>query len=108
LADCHEELWTSFEQGQFKLKPGDGDSVGVEVAPCRGDDERRLAKEQNGSLVSYRQRLIEEAVRAAREPVERRKVQAGVFKNHIEVLGVAFACREGHDRMKPVTFRAFG
>ena len=28
LADCHEGLWTSFEQGQFKLKPGDGDVPG--------------------------------------------------------------------------------
>ena len=31
----------------------------------------------------------------------------GVFKNHIKVLG-AFACRDGDDRMKPVTFRAAG
>src|SRR6186997_1732236 len=31
----------------------------------------------------------------------------GVFKNYIKVLG-AFACRDGDDRMKPVTFRAAG
>ena len=67
LADCHEELWTSFEQGHFKLKPGDGDydddSIGV--VPCETDNDRLAAREQNKPLADYRQRVIEAAVAAA-------------------------------------------
>jgi hypothetical protein len=66
LEDAHEELWSSFEQGHFKLKPGDGDDDdSVEVVPCDGDDDRRAAMEQNQPLAGYRQRVIEAAVAAA-------------------------------------------
>ena len=63
LVDCHEELWTSFEQGHVKLKPGDDDSVGIE--PCHSDDERRAAMEQNKLLADYRRHAIDRAVAAA-------------------------------------------
>ena len=62
LADAHEELWTTFEQGCFKLRCGDDDSVGV--VPCHGED-RRAAKKQNKPLASYRRYVIEAAVAAA-------------------------------------------
>ena len=48
-----------FEQGHFKLKPGDDDSI--EVVPCYGDKDQRAAMEQNKPLACYRQRVIEEA-----------------------------------------------
>jgi hypothetical protein len=47
LADCHEELWTAFENGCFRLRDGDDDSVDeVRVDPCHRDEDRRAAKEQ--------------------------------------------------------------
>jgi hypothetical protein len=63
LVDAHEGLWTSFEKGHFRLKPGDDNDVGVE--PCLSADQRRLAVEQNGPLAAYRRGVIEEAVAAA-------------------------------------------
>jgi hypothetical protein len=65
---AHEEIWTLFEGGYFKLG-GTDDNVGI--VPCHSHDERRLAAEQNKRLVDYRRRVIEEA-RATGEPVERR------------------------------------
>jgi thiamine pyrophosphokinase len=55
LADVHEALWSSFEQGQFKLKPGDDDDDDVEVVPCECLYDRRVAIEQNKALANYRQ-----------------------------------------------------
>jgi hypothetical protein len=62
LADCHEALWTAFENGCFRLRDGDEDSVGeVGVVPCHSDDDQCAAMEQNQPLVNYRRHLIEEA-----------------------------------------------
>lgn len=67
---AHEEIWTLFEGGYFKLVDTD-DTVGI--VPCHNHDERRLAAEQNKPLSDYRRRVIEEAsLWAAGEPVERR------------------------------------
>ena len=67
---AHEEIWTLFEEGYFKLV-GTDDNVGI--VPCHSHDERRVAAEQNKPLSDYRRRVIEEAsLWAAGEPVERR------------------------------------
>jgi hypothetical protein len=44
---AHEEIWTLFEGGYFKLVDTD-DTVGI--VPCHNHDERRLAAEQNKPL----------------------------------------------------------
>ena len=64
LADCHEGLWTSFEQGCFRLRCGDDDDD-IGVVPCETDNDQRAAIDQNKPLASYRQRVIEDAVAAA-------------------------------------------
>ena len=57
--------WTAFENGCFRLRDGDDDSVGeVRVDPCHCDDNRRTAMEQNKRLADYRQYVIGEAVAA--------------------------------------------
>ena len=58
LVDSHEQAWVLFEQGQFKLKPGAGESV-VEVVPCYGDNDQRAAMEQNKPLACYRRQVID-------------------------------------------------
>ena len=63
LIDAHEEAWALFEQGHFKLKPGDDDSVAIE--PCHSDDERRAAMGQNKPLADYRRHANVEEVAAA-------------------------------------------
>ena len=63
LADAHEEAWVLFENGYFRLRCGDDDSVGV--VPCHSDGDRCAAKEQNKRLADYRRHVIEEAVAAA-------------------------------------------
>ena len=61
---AHEEAWTLFEQGYFKLvNEGDDASLGVE--PCYSRNERDAAMKQNRRLADYRRRVIEEAVAAA-------------------------------------------
>jgi hypothetical protein len=62
LEDAHEKTWVLFEGGYFKLKTTDSDSVGV--VPCHSDDDRCAAREENGPLACYRQRVIEDAVAA--------------------------------------------
>ena len=63
LADAHEETWELFEQGAFRLRCGDDDSVGV--VPCHSDEDRSAAIEQNKPLADYRRHVIEAAVAAA-------------------------------------------
>jgi hypothetical protein len=58
LEAAHEEIWTLFEGGYFKLV-GTDDNVGI--VPCHSNDERRIAAEQNKRLADYRRRVIEEA-----------------------------------------------
>ena len=66
LEYAHEEAWTLFENGYFKLV-GTDDNIGV--VPCLSDNERRLAAEQNKPLSDYRRRVIDEArLWAAGEP----------------------------------------
>ena len=61
---AHEEAWTLFEQGYFKLvNEGDDASLGVE--PCYSQNARHAAMKQNRRLADYRRRVIEEAVAAA-------------------------------------------
>jgi hypothetical protein len=61
---AHEEAWTLFEQGYFKLvNEGDDASLGVE--PCYSHIARHAAIKQNRRLADYRRRVIEEAVAAA-------------------------------------------
>ena len=61
---AHEEAWTLFEQGYFKLvNEGDDASLGVE--PCYSHIARHAAMKQNRRLADYRRRVIEEAVAAA-------------------------------------------
>jgi len=70
LEYAHEEAWTLFENGYFKLV-GTDDNIGV--VPCLSDNERRLAAEQNKPLSDYRRRVIDEArLWAAGESSERR------------------------------------
>jgi hypothetical protein len=72
MGDEHEEIWTLFEGGYFKVV-GTDDNVGI--VPCHSDDDRRAAREQNKPLSDYRRHVIEEAsLWAAGEPVERRHV----------------------------------
>jgi hypothetical protein len=35
LVDSHEQAWVLFEQGCFRLRCGDDDSIGVEPCPWR-------------------------------------------------------------------------
>ena len=63
LADAHEEAWVLFEQGGFRLRCGDDDSVGV--VPCHSDEDRSAAIEQNKPLADYRRHVIEAAFAAA-------------------------------------------
>ena len=61
---AHEEAWTLFEQGYFKLvNEGDDASLGVE--PCYSHIARHAAMKQNRRLADYRRRVIEEEVAAA-------------------------------------------
>ena len=61
---AHEEAWTLFEQGYFKLvNEGDDASLGVE--PCYSHIARHAAMKQNSRLADYRRRVIEEEVAAA-------------------------------------------
>ena len=48
MGDEHEEIWTLFEGGYFKVV-GTDDNVGI--VPCHSDDDRRAAREQNKPLV---------------------------------------------------------
>ena len=53
---AHQEAWTLFEQGYFKLvNEGEDDSVGVE--PCYSCNERHAAMKQNRRLADYRRRV---------------------------------------------------
>ena len=70
LEYAHEEAWTLFENGYFKLV-GTDDNIGV--VPCLSDNERRLAAEQNKPLSDYRRRVIEEVgLQDTGAPVDRR------------------------------------
>jgi len=70
LEAAHEEIWTLFEGGYFKLA-GIDDNVGI--VPCHSHDERRIAAEQNKPLADYRRNIIKEGgLQDADEPVERR------------------------------------
>ena len=61
---AHEEAWTLFERGYFRLvNEGDDASLGVE--PCYSRNERHIAIKQNRPLADYRRHVIEEAVAAA-------------------------------------------
>ena len=61
---AHQEAWTLFEQGYFKLvNEGDDASLGVE--PCYSQNARHAAMKQNRRLADYRRRVIEEAVAVA-------------------------------------------
>ena len=65
LADCHEELWTAFENSCFRLRDGDDDGVGeVGVEPCESDNDRRAAMQQNQPLTDYRRYVIGAAAAA--------------------------------------------
>lgn len=71
LEAAHEEIWTLFEGGYFKLA-GTDDNVGI--VPCHSHDERRIAAEQKqaaGGLPPERHQGWA-AYRNADEPVERR------------------------------------
>ena len=53
---AHEEAWTLFEQGYFKLvNEGDDASLGIE--PCYSCNERHAAMKQNRRLADYRRRV---------------------------------------------------
>jgi hypothetical protein len=68
LEAAHEEIWTLFEGGYFKLA-GTDDNVGI--VPCHSHDERRAVAEQNKPLADYRRHVIEEArSQAAGKPRE--------------------------------------
>lgn len=62
MEDEHEEIWTLFEGGYFKVV-GTDDNVGI--VPCHSDEERRLAAQQNKPLADYRRRVIDGKVAAA-------------------------------------------
>ena len=64
---AHEEAWTLFEQGYFKLvNEGDDASLGVE--PCYSRNARQAAMEENRQLANYRRHVMEDAVGCGLSP----------------------------------------
>jgi hypothetical protein len=81
LADCHEELWTAFESGCFRLRDGDDDSVGeVGVVTCHTNDDRCAAMEENKRLADYR-----------------RQVEGRVQKNKMTVQSFCYQRKPPHE-----------